>query len=85
MEKVAKINVYHMEQFAKWIRKLKSIQEGDSNLLDNSMIVYSAGLSDGNSHTPEDLPTLIAGRAGNFIKGAAGSWHGMRHACAICS
>ncbi len=68
MEKVAKINVYHMEQFAKWIGKLKSIQEGDSNLLDNSMIVYGAGLSDGNRHTHEDLPTLIAGRGGNFIK-----------------
>ena len=69
MEKVAQINTYHMRQFAAWIEKLKSIKEGDSTLLDNSMIVYGAGLSDGNRHTHEDLPTLIAGHGGNdYIK-----------------
>jgi uncharacterized protein DUF1552 len=68
MEKVAQINHYHMQQFAAWVEKLKSIKEGDATLLDNSMIVYGAGLSDGNRHTHEDLPTLVAGRAGNYIK-----------------
>lgn len=68
MEKVAQINTYHVQQFAGWIEKLKSIREGDGTLLDNSMIVYGAGLSDGNRHQHEDLPTLIAGRGGNFIK-----------------
>lgn len=68
MEKVAQINVYHVQQFAAWVEKLKSVKEGDSTLLDNSMIVYGAGLSDGNRHLHEDLPTLIAGRGGNFIK-----------------
>ena len=68
MEKVAQINCYHMQQFAQWIEKLKSVREGDRTLLDNSMIVYGAGLSDGNRHLHEDLPTLIAGRAGGSIK-----------------
>jgi len=68
MEKVRQINEYHTKQFAAWLTKLKSIQEGDGNLLDNSMIVYGAGLSDGNRHTHEDLPTLIAGRGGNYFK-----------------
>ncbi len=68
MEKVAQINTYHMQQFAAWVEKLKSIPEGDSTLLDNSMIVYGAGLADGNRHTHEDLPTLIAGRGGKFIQ-----------------
>jgi hypothetical protein len=68
MEKVAQINSYHMRQFAAWVEKLKSIKEGDSTILDNSMIVYGAGLADGNRHSHEDLPTLIAGRGGNFIK-----------------
>jgi hypothetical protein len=68
MDKVAKINQYQMEQFAQWITKLKAAQEGDGSVLDNSMIVYGAGLSDGNAHTHHDLPTLIAGRGGNFIK-----------------
>jgi hypothetical protein len=68
MEKVRQINEYHTAQFATWLTKLKSIKEGDSNLLDNSMIVYGAGLSDGNRHAHEDLPTLIAGRGGNYFK-----------------
>jgi Protein of unknown function (DUF1552) len=68
MDKVARINTYHMEQFAKWVAKLKAAQEGDGSVLDNSMIVYGAGLSDGNTHRHDDLPTLIAGRAGGFVK-----------------
>ena len=68
MEKVAQINCYHMQQVAKWVEKLKAVREGERTLLDNSMIVYGAGLSDGNRHLHEDLPTLIAGRAGGAIK-----------------
>jgi hypothetical protein len=68
MEKVAQINVYHMQQFAGWIEKLKSIKEGDGTLLSNSMIVYGAGLSDGNRHSHDDLPTVIVGQAQNHIK-----------------
>jgi hypothetical protein len=67
MEKVSQINTYHTQQFAGWVEKLKSIKEGDRSLLDNSMIIYGAGLSDGNRHNHEDLPTLIAGRGGNYI------------------
>jgi hypothetical protein len=69
MEKVAQINAYHTQQFSTWISKLKSIKEGDSTMLDNSMIVYGAGLGDGNRHTHEDLPTLVVGRGGNSFKG----------------
>ena len=68
MEKVAQINHYHVKQFAGWIEKLKATKEGDSNLLANSMIAYGAGLSDGNRHTHEDLPLLIAGHAAGKIK-----------------
>jgi hypothetical protein len=68
MEKVRKINEYHVRQFAGFIEKMKSTQEGSGSLLDNCMIVYGAGLNDGNTHLHEDLPTLIAGRGGNYIK-----------------
>lgn len=69
MEKVARINTYHTTQLAAWMNKLKSSQEGDRSVLDNSMIVYGAGLSDGNRHTHEDLPTVILGSGGRHIKG----------------
>ncbi|MGI8990800.1 MAG: DUF1552 domain-containing protein [Bryobacteraceae bacterium] len=68
IEKVSQINGYHVKQFAGWVEKLKTVKDGDGTLLDNSMIVYGAGLADGNKHTHEDLPTLIAGRGGNYIK-----------------
>ncbi|MEW5977709.1 MAG: DUF1552 domain-containing protein [Acidobacteriota bacterium] len=68
IEKVVQINTYHVEQFAAWLDRLKAILEGDGTLLDNCMIVYGAGLADGNRHNHEDLPTLVAGRAGHYIK-----------------
>ncbi len=68
MEKVTQINEYHTKQIAGFLHKLKSTQEGDSTLLDNSMIVYGAGLSDGNRHLHEDLPTLLIGRGGGYFK-----------------
>ena len=67
MDKVTQINEYHTTQLAGWLQKLKSTPEGDSNLLDNSMIVYGAGLSDGNRHLHEDLPTLLIGRGGGRL------------------
>jgi hypothetical protein len=66
--KVAQINEYHMNQFSAWLQRLKTIPEGDSNLLANSMVVYGAGLSDGNRHTHHDLPVLIAGNAAGTLK-----------------
>ena len=68
MEKVTQINEYHTKQLAGFIGNLKSMKEGDSNVLDNSMIVYGAGLSDGNRHLHEDLPTLLIGRGGSHFK-----------------
>jgi hypothetical protein len=68
LEKVAQINTYHVAQFARWIEKLKATPEGDATLLDNSMIVYGAGLSDGNRHTHHDLPTVVMGRGAGYLK-----------------
>jgi hypothetical protein len=69
MDKVAQINKYHVEQFSAWLSKLKTAQDGEGgSILDNSMIVYGAGLSDGNAHLHHDLPTLIAGRGAGHIQ-----------------
>ena len=68
MDKIARINLYHMEQFAQWVGRLKNTQDGEGSLVDNSMIVYGAGLADGNSHIHSDLPTVLVGRAGGYIK-----------------
>ena len=68
IEKIARINRLHMEQFAYFLAKLQAMIEGTSNVLDNSIIVYGGGLSDGNKHDHHDLPVLIAGRAGEALR-----------------
>jgi uncharacterized protein DUF1552 len=72
VEKVAKINAFHVELFAYFLGKLKAAAEGDESLLDRATIVYGSGLADGNRHTHEDLPILVAG-------GGAGRMAGGRH------
>jgi hypothetical protein len=61
------INRWHIEQYAALLRKLRGMQEGESNVLDNSMTLFGAGLRDGNSHNPHNLPIVVAGRAGGRL------------------
>lgn len=68
--KVAKVNTLHMELFGNFIRKLDATPDGDGSLLDHSIIVYGSGLSDGNRHDHNDLPTLLVGRGGGFKLGS---------------
>jgi len=66
--KIAKINRYHVTQFAYFLEKLKSIREGEGTLLDNSMIVYGSAIADGDSHNHDNLPVLLAGGGGGTIR-----------------
>ena len=68
LDRVRKINVLHATLFAEFLRKLKDTPEGDSNLLDQSLIVYGAGIADGNVHTHDQLPTVLAGRGGGSVR-----------------
>jgi hypothetical protein len=74
--KIAKINRFHMTQFARFLERLKSVREGEGTLLDNCMIVYGSGIADGNAHSHHDLPVLLAGRGG----GAFGGGRHLRYA-----
>jgi len=67
-QKIANINQFHITQFAYFLKKLKSVKEGDGTLLDNSMIVYGSGIGDGNRHNHDDLPVLLAGKGGVTIQ-----------------
>ncbi len=64
---LAKIDQWHVTQLAYFLEKMKSIQEGDGNLLDHSMIMYGAGISDGNAHSHDNLPTILAGRGNGTL------------------
>jgi len=68
LEKIARIDRFYAEQFAYLIRRLHEVREADGGtLLDRSMIVYASGLSDGNRHRHDDLPVILAGRAGDRL------------------
>ena len=69
IEKVTKINCFHVELFAKFVEKLKATPDGDGSLLDHSAILYGCALSDGNAHSNFDLPLLVAGHAGGLRGG----------------
>jgi hypothetical protein len=66
--KIARINRFHIEQFAYMLGRLRATREGDGNLLDNCMIVYGSGNSDGNRHNHDDLPILLAGKGCGTIR-----------------
>jgi len=68
LEKLSKINHFQIEQLSYLLQKMKSIREGDRTLLDNSMVVYGSGLSDGNRHNHDNLPILLAGSGGGTIE-----------------
>jgi hypothetical protein len=68
IDKVIQINRWHVEQFALFLKRLRSQQEEDGSLLDHSMILYGSGLSDGDKHLHHDLPLLLAGRGGGSVK-----------------
>lgn len=65
--KIREINRFHVSQLAYLLERLKSIPEGEGTLLDNCMILYGGGISDGNRHNRENLPILMAGRGGGTM------------------
>jgi hypothetical protein len=69
LTQLTRINTHHMELFSRMLVKMSAIKEGESTLLDNVMICYGAGISDGNKHNHDNLPIVLAGGAGNSIKG----------------
>ncbi len=62
-----RINQWHVEQYAYLLNKLKGIREGSGTLLDNSMILLGAGMSDGNAHSPHNVPLILGGQGGGTI------------------
>jgi hypothetical protein len=67
LEQYEKINTWHVAQFAYLCEKLRALPEGESNVLDNSALLFGSGFRDGNKHDPHDLPLLLAGKAGGRL------------------
>jgi hypothetical protein len=69
-EKLTRINTLHVELFARMLEKMAGTPEGDGKLIDNVLLLYGSGISDGNRHNHDDLPVFVAGgvRGGRHVK-----------------
>lgn len=72
IERMSKINAFHVSLFAEFLGKLKATREGDGTLLDHSLYLYGSGIGNPNVHDHSNLPIIVAG-------GAAGGMKGGRH------
>jgi hypothetical protein len=63
-----KITNWNIEQVAYLLKRMHSLKEGSTSLLDNSMVMFGASLKDGNRHDPENLPIILAGRGKGTLR-----------------
>jgi len=72
IERMSKINAFHVSLFAEYLEKLQNTPEGNGSLLDKVLILYGSGIGNPNVHNHTNLPIIVAG-------GAAGGMKGNRH------
>jgi hypothetical protein len=65
----AKINTYHVSMIPYFLEKLKNTPDGDSNLLENTLLIYGSPMGDSNLHNHKRVPLFLAGHAGGGLKG----------------
>ena len=71
IERMSKINAFHVSLFAEYLQKLKATPEGNGTLLDNTLVVWTNELGKGNSHTLDNIPFVLLGNGLNFKMGRA--------------
>jgi hypothetical protein len=70
IEKLVKIQTWHVERFAVFVKKLASIPDGDGSLLDHSMFLYGSNMSNSDRHNGHPLPTILVGGGNGALKGS---------------
>ena len=69
IEKISKINAFHVSLFAEFLQKMKATPDGDGSLLDHTLYLYGSGMGNPSLHDHENLPILVAGGAATGLKG----------------
>ena len=68
-ERLVRVQRYHTEVFNYFLEKLDAMPEGNGSVLDNSIILYGANMSNSDKHNQDPLPNAVFGRGGGVIKG----------------
>jgi hypothetical protein len=69
MAAFSKLNTYHVETLAYFLKKLQATADGDGTLLDHAIVLYGSGMSDGNTHNNFDVPVVVVGGRDQQLKG----------------
>ena len=69
IEKLVKIQTWHMDRFAEFLGKLAEVRDGEGTLLDNSIFLYGSNMSNSDRHNGHPLPTIIVGGGGGKLSG----------------
>jgi hypothetical protein len=69
IERLSKINAFHVSLFSEYLQKLAATKEGDGTLLDHSLILYGSGMGNPNVHDHTNLPVIVAGGSSAGVKG----------------
>jgi hypothetical protein len=69
VEKISKINRFHVSLFSEFLQRMKATPDGDGSLLDHSVYLYGSGMGNPSLHDHENLPILVAGGAATGLKG----------------
>lgn len=69
IEKISKINAFHVSLFSEFLQKMKATPDGDGSLLDHTLYLYGSGMGNPSLHDHENLPVLVAGGAATSLKG----------------
>jgi hypothetical protein len=65
----ARLNRYHVQMLAYLVKKLADVREGDSTLLDQSLVLYGSNMGNSNQHLHYDVPHILVGGAAGQVKG----------------
>ena len=68
-ERLSKIQKYHADVFGDFLAKMAAINDGENNMLENSMLLFGSNMSNSNAHNQYPLPTAIIGRGGGALRG----------------
>jgi hypothetical protein len=69
IERMSKVNAFHVSLFAEYLQKLKGTPEGNGTLLDHSLLLYGSGIGNPNVHDHTNLPILVAGGSATGLRG----------------
>ena len=69
MANLVKVNTYHVTLFAKFVDRLAKTPDGEGSLLDHTLILYGSGMSESDTHSRLNIPTLFVGHGGGLVKG----------------